>query len=125
MFVFVKGDTVVAITNDSSGLPDWDSMANVPDFQKVKVGDRFDGNVSIDENGLASKCYTKLEFMNKFTLQELGVIESSTDPIVKVLQRQQGLADFIDVKDQKTIEGIGYLTAIGILTVERMNEILT
>lgn len=125
IFTFIKDNIVVGISSSQGGIPEYDLMYEVQDEQKVSIGDELIDNVYIDKCGVPSYCVTKLTFMNRFTLTELGALEVSTDPIVKVLQRQQAIADFIDLKDTKTAEGIGYLVSIGILTPARMVEILT
>lgn len=123
-YVYFKGNIVVGITNDSNGLPDYDSMGTFEDFQTINVGDVVEGDV-ISSNNVKSHCLTKLQFSNRLTLQEHIAIETSTDPIVKVLDKQQQLAEFIDLEDQATQQGIGYLYNVGILTLERMNQILS
>jgi hypothetical protein len=125
MFTFIKDNIVVGISSTQGGIPDYDFMYEVQDDQKVYIGDELIDNAYVDKSGIPSYCVTKLTFMNRFSLAELGAIEVSTDPIVKVLQRQQSIADFIDLKDTKTAEGIGYLVSIGILTPTRMTEILS
>jgi hypothetical protein len=126
MYVFTKGDKVVAITSESTGMPEYEKTYDMPDFQKVLIGDTVVDGVVTNVLGIPSFCLSKLEFMNRFTLSELAGIEvaAAADPIVKVLQRQQEIADFIDLEDAKTAQGIGYLVTIGLLTPERMNEIL-
>ena len=71
--------------------------------------------------------FTKLEFQLKFTFAELVAIETAaeTNPGVRVLQRQQDNAEFIDLADEHTINGITYLVSIGLLTQERGTEIIT
>jgi hypothetical protein len=125
MYVFIKDNIVVGLSQDPNGIPEYETMCGVEEFQSVSIGDSVIDGIYVNKNGIPSHCVTKLAFMNKFTLQELGAIESSLDPIVKVLQRQQAIAEFIDLSDPKTAEGIGYLVMIGILTSTRMNEILT
>ena len=126
MFVFVKGNTVVGITSDSNGVPDYDKTYVFNDSQKISLGNTIEDGIIYDENSLPTYCITKLEFMNRFTIQELATIEgiSASDPVIRVLQRQQEIADFIDLQDPKTAEGIGYLASIGLITPERMTAIL-
>lgn len=71
--------------------------------------------------------FTKLQFQLRFTFDELVAIETvaETNPAVRVLQRQQETADFIDISDQNTILGIMYLVSVSLLTNERAIEILT
>lgn len=124
MFVFSKEGIVVAITNDSNGMPNFDSMGTVDDYQKVYVGDHIDNEVTISQNGIKTHCISKLEFMNRFTLEEQISIFSSNDPVVKVLDKQNQTSEFIDLEDPKTQQGVGYLYNVNIITVDRMNEIL-
>jgi hypothetical protein len=127
MYVFTNGNKVVAITTDSNGMPEYDKTYEMPEFQKVLIGDNVTDGVVTSQLGIPSYCLTKLEFMNRFTLTELATMEgmSASDPILRVLQRQQEVADFIDLMDPRTTEAIGYLASIGVITVERMNTILT
>jgi hypothetical protein len=123
-YAFIKGTSVVGISIDSQGIPDFDMVCGVEDFQSCEVGGSVVDGVFVSKTNIPSHCLTKLSFMNRFNLSELGAIEVSADPIVKVLQRQQTIAEFIDLKDEKTIMGIGYLVSVGILTEARMQEIL-
>jgi len=70
---------------------------------------------------------TKLEFQLRFTFNELVTIEvaSATNPGVRVLQKQQQVAEFIDLTDPNTQLGIMYLVSQGLLTHDRGTEILT
>jgi len=70
--------------------------------------------------------YSKLAFRNKFTFLELITIEeaAATDAGVRVLQTNLNVADFIDISDLNTQQGIMYLVSKGLLTNERASEIL-
>lgn len=70
--------------------------------------------------------FTKLEFQLRFTFDELVAIETAaeTDAGVRVLQRQQQAAEFINILDPNTQLGILYLVSKGLLTDVRANEIL-
>jgi hypothetical protein len=129
MYVYINGTEVVGILKGEVGSLDgipFDRVATVIDGQRVEIGDICgnDGIFVSQKTQLLSKCITKLEFMNRFTLQELGALEISTDPIIKVLQRQQALAEYIDLQDQTTKDGIGYLVQQGIILPVRYSEIL-
>ena len=69
---------------------------------------------------------TKLQFENRFTFEELVAIETAaeTNPGIRVLQAKQAKADFIDLTDENTIIGVMFLQSVGLLTQERMAEIL-
>ena len=71
--------------------------------------------------------FTRLEFQKRFTFDELVAIESAaeTSPGVRVLQRQQLSAEYIDLNDEATQLGVMYLVSVGLLTHARGVEILT
>jgi len=70
---------------------------------------------------------TRLQFLQRFTFNELVAIEtaSETNAGLRVLQRQQNAAEYIDVQDQATIDGVQYLVSLNLLTIERAAIILT
>lgn len=68
---------------------------------------------------------TKLKFLNRFTMQERIAIRSSTDPIVNDIMNLFDAAEYISISDINTIQGIGYLSMAGILSTNRVAEILT
>ena len=86
----------------------------------------------------ASTKLTKLEFRNRFTLQEKAAIDlaSLDNPQASMEQRliaaslramlaDQAIAEFIDIGDESTITGVQYLAQVGLLSEERAQEVLT
>jgi len=69
---------------------------------------------------------TKLQFQLRFTFEELVAIEEAalSNSAVRVLQKQQEVAEYIDLSDENTILGLMYLNSINLLTESRVNEIL-
>lgn len=67
---------------------------------------------------------TKLEFMSRFTTEERVAIQNSTDVIVQDALRLLNLAEFIDLTDQRTIDAVSYFAYIGLLSSNRMSEVL-
>ena len=69
---------------------------------------------------------TKLQFQLRFTFEELVAIEETalSNSAVRVLQKQQEVAEYIDLSDENTILGLMYLNSINLLTESRVNEIL-
>ena len=67
---------------------------------------------------------TKLKFLNRFTMQERIAIRSSADPIVLDIMNLFDAAEYISTQDTDTVQGIGYLAVVGILTNSRVAEIL-
>ena len=81
---------------------------------------------------------TRLQFRNRFTLAEKAAIEFAAldDPSAPTAQRQQAAmlracladqaaAEFIDLLDATTIDGVQLLVQAGLLTEERGQEVLT
>ena len=67
---------------------------------------------------------TKLAFLSKFTLQERIAIRASTDPVVEDIMELFDAAQYISKKDPNTIQGLQYIGSVGLLTPERVAEIL-
>lgn len=67
---------------------------------------------------------TKLQFLNKFTVQERIEISNSTDPIVMDIMRMFNIAEYINLSDSKTIQAVQYLISVDLLTLQRYNEII-
>lgn len=96
-----------------------------PDF----VESTYPGKYRLIEESiteLKKTVFSKLEFQLLFTFEELVAIEiaAETDPGVRVLQRQQQVADFTDLNHESTQLGIMYLVSKGLLTHSRGLEIL-
>ena len=70
---------------------------------------------------------TRLQFLQRFTFDELVAIEvaAETNAGLRVLQRQQNAAEYIDVLDPNTIGGVQFLVSLGLLTQARAEIILT
>jgi len=96
---------------------------NVLSIQQQSLSDRL---YTIETRDTGPTILTKLQFENRFTFEELVAIETAaeTNPGIRVLQAKQAKADFIDLLDEKTILGVMFLQSIGLLTQERMTEIL-
>lgn len=69
---------------------------------------------------------SKLEFLRRFTLSERIAIrtKAKTDPIVEDFMDLLELSQVIGINDTDTINGLNYLSLLGILSTERIQEIL-
>ena len=74
----------------------------------------------------ASAKLTKLEFMNRFTLEELAAIYTAAkaNVLVEVWMDKLKLASEVDLSDPATIAGVQSLAAQGLLTEARAQEVL-
>lgn len=111
---------------------EYQAVLEIPEGTVVNIGWAYaNGAVVIPEAEPAPEpapktVFTKLEFQLRFTFAELVAIETAaaTDPGVRVLQSQQAIAEYIDIKDPNTQLGVMYLVSNGYLTHARGLEIL-
>jgi hypothetical protein len=114
------------------------SYSNVVSVEGLQVapsaGWSFDGanfHPPVGASSVASWKITKLSFISRFTDAELIGIEAFTSAsnnyayAVRAALRKQMLATYIDLSLPETINGTQSLVALGLLTSQRCNEILT
>ncbi len=70
------------------------------------------------------KVLTKLQFLDKFTMQERIAITSSPDPVIVDIMRMFDIADYINMADPKTVQAIQYFLHANLITPERYAEII-
>lgn len=70
--------------------------------------------------------WTSLEFLGRFTTAEMAQIETARehDEIVRSFYRAALAAQEVVSDDPRTVAGVNYLSAIGILTLARVDEVL-
>lgn len=135
-FAFIQNDKVCLVEDLESG-----EVAAIKGLQYQAVVEIFPEN-TVPEVGWEfvsglivnpftdSKKVTKLKFLERFTTAELVGIEAyaagtgANNLAVRVSLRKQSLATFIDLALPETISGTMALAALGLLTVERANQIL-
>jgi len=104
----------------------YQAVFNLAGFDPLPaVGAKFDGK-TITNPPPQTKRITKLAMRQRFTIPELiGILEASkTDPMIEVLLGNMQVATFIDLSRTDTIQGLGYLMQQGLITAQRMGEIL-
>lgn len=72
------------------------------------------------------KTWTTLDFLGRFTTVEMAQIETARehDQIVQSFYRAALAAQEVVSDDPRTVAGVNYLSAIGILTLARVDEVL-
>lgn len=93
------------------------------------IDEMFPGSILVEEPTPPPpppKPITKLEYMGRFTDSELIAIYTAakSNVAIEVWLDKFKLASEIDLRDQRTIDGLNALAAAGILTPERVSEIL-
>lgn len=70
--------------------------------------------------------WSTLEFLGRFTTAEMAQIETARahDDIIQSFYRAALAAQEVVSDDPRTVAGVNYLSAIGILTLARVDEIL-
>lgn len=69
---------------------------------------------------------TRLEFLNKFTDEELVAIYTAakSNISVEIMMDKVKAAEYISLTDEKTISGVTMLETVGLITEGRAQEIL-
>ncbi len=125
--VVTKNDQLFAIVLGNPyelSLPSEYSIHEIPETNYPDLN-IVNWDNSLGEWVESSTKLTKLKFLNRFTMQERIVIRASTDPIVADIMNLFDAAEYIDTQDVNTIQGIGYLNAIGIISNTRLAEVLS
>lgn len=68
---------------------------------------------------------TREQFRDRFTATERAAIRASTDAQVKELWELALLVERVNLKSQRTQDGVRYLETLGLTAVGRANTILT
>lgn len=74
---------------------------------------------------VTSSILTKLEFLTRLSRQERLAARDSADPVVKDFMHLLDSVPTVDLSSVNTQQGIGYLAMRGILTSERVAQILS
>ena len=83
------------------------------------------GKKTILKKDTATKL-TKLQFRKLFTIAEKSILytKAEADPILKMFLDDVQAAEFIDLTDSTTVEGVQYLVQAEVITQERYDEIM-
>ena len=81
-------------------------------------------NFQTGEFDRAGYIYTKRQFLSRFTLEERTAIRASADPVVIDIMNMLELAEYVSVIDPATQQSVGYLAMVGLITPQRVQEIL-
>lgn len=99
-------------------------------FESEELAREFFGLNRVDNvNGIRigdSLVWTSFEFFNRFSIFEQNQIFklSESDPLVKRFLFILGIATQVENNHPLTVEGVMYLTSIGVISEQRMQQIL-
>ena len=70
--------------------------------------------------------FAPFDFIGLFTDSEFAAITESTDVLVrKAVAKVYSITTFVDLTDPETVQLIGYLEYLGLVTQQRAGEILS
>lgn len=135
-FVFISNGKVAKIDHNMAGeeaaieARTYQAVIEIPEGESLpEVGWDFENGKAVNPYS-ESKKVTKLKFLERFTQAELIAIEAFSEGsgvnnlAVRIALRKQSMATFIDLSLPETISGTMALAALGLVTPERVNEIL-
>lgn len=107
--------------NFSSLFFDADFEYNLTEYDWDKTGLTF-----IPKTNVTPRILTRLQFLEKFTIQERIAIREAakTNPIVFDILELLNLATDIDLDNPTCIQSIQYFYSVGLLSSQRVTEIL-
>lgn len=123
-YVLTKNNILIGIVLENpyswnlSDISIHEFEGNIPDLNS------FVWDSNIDNLVQSSDIYTKVGFLNLFTLEERINIRASGDPIINDFLNMLDVAEYISTKDPNTIAALQYLVLKNILTSERIYTIL-
>lgn len=80
----------------------------------------------VEEEPIRQTYFSKLEFLNRFTDEELaGILDASKiNSLIAVWVKKLDLAENVNISDERIINGINKLEEFGLLSTGRAAEIL-
>ena len=90
------------------------------------IGKFWDGESAVESPYAVPLIISKLDFRYLFTIPEKVHLYSlaSTDPVIQIYLDELALAGDIDLSKKQLIDGVYYLMSKGVLTSERVQQIL-
>lgn len=130
--VMLQGDDVAEVVNDQADPTSW-----VGDIKLRRVEQMLIDKNAFERTGVAitseikdqrvvghRRVLTPWEFRKRFSFSERSTIEASSDPGIKTILGDLYTVQEVDLDDPATSLSLGYMISQGLLTEERMAEIL-
>ncbi len=67
---------------------------------------------------------THFAFLSRFSMAERIAIRASIDPVVIDMMQLMDAAEYVDMAEPATQQGVGYLASVGLIAAGRVAEIL-
>lgn len=134
-FAFIKNNVVVEVKKDPEEIVlqllgsthqiiDITNMVPKPD-----VNWTYEGQTLVAPAGyvISDMRITKLGFRQRFTLSEMGAVYTAlaSNVTLKILIDNMAMATYVDLTRSDTIQGVYYVASLGLITMERAQQILT
>ena len=125
----VLGNALVGVSTNFESVPEGILVetidGDIPDLNKHIWSE---GSLRFVPNSNPTSNLTPTEFMRKFTFTERlairGMERDGDLVIIDAMALMNGTKEGVDLKDPDVAATLGYLVSKGVLTVERMNEVL-
>lgn len=119
----------IIVSNDFSVTPDGHIAVVLEENEGCVIGQEYDQNSTprfFGSVALQSQSWSAYQFLLRFTPEERALFRAAavTDPNVADFQQLAQAAQEVVNDDPMTIAGMDYLTAIGLISQNRRNEIL-
>lgn len=104
----------------------WDGITpyTPPDGMELVAENDAIGSPNAEALAIRETLVYPYDFIDRFTLQELSDIQQSIDPLViKFRTKLQTMVSPVDLDDEQTVQGIGYLEMVGLIAAGRANEL--
>jgi len=106
-----------------------EALIDITDMNPVpQVGWIFDGNHLLMSDGSTPIDWriTRLSMRNRFSVSELLAImtAANTNSMVKLIMDNNNVAEYVDLSTSATQSAVGYFASIGLITSDRMGQIL-
>ena len=126
-YALIKNNKVVGLQSSTNAI-DSPDLILLTKNQIVEINSNYDSatNTFTAHVIVAEKIrkISKGAFRRRLTLNEKVAIQTSADPIVKVLDEDLKASEFVDLDFQQFIDGLNYLASQNIFTVVRVTELL-
>lgn len=121
MRVLVRFNTIVGTVTDDYLAQDGEQLLPVPEGFDLDNWEYADGALRT-----AGMRLTQLAYMQRFSIaEEAGIrVAAKTNPVIEVILARLAAAEYVDLTDPATADGLSVMVNAGLLPIARAEEIL-
>jgi len=119
----------IIVADDITLLPDGPMYVQLNENSNAEIGATYDGELFVNkklEINEASSFISKVQFLDKFTFEELVAIETAAESSapIRVIKQYLDAAAQIDMKSNNTVQFIAAVNSANLITSDRADTIL-